>query len=335
MTGVGYTGRVSLSDIEEAASRIKAEAIRTPLLENAALNARTGARIFIKPECLQRSGSFKFRGAFNRLAQLTGPERRAGVVAWSSGNHAQGIAAAAEILGLHAAIVMPMDAPDIKKKNTKAYGAEIILYDRYSESREEIGAALARERGAVLAPSYDDFHIIAGQGTCGLEIAHQTEERGVVLDLLLVCCGGGGLVAGSAVAMHGLSSRTKVYCVEPTGFDDHARSLVSGERESIGSNATSICDALLAPQPGALTFPINKQLLSGGLVVSDEEVASAMRYAYSFLKLVVEPGGAVALAALLSEKIDVRGLNVGIVLSGGNVDPLLYGEILMKGAVRG
>ena len=327
--------RPSFSDIAEAGARIAGYAVVTPLIESPVLNADVGARVLVKPESLQRSGSFKFRGAFNRLSKLDGDQREAGVVAWSSGNHAQGVAAAAAILGIHATIVMPHDAPKTKIDKTRAYGAEIIGYDRYTESREEIATALARQRGAVLVPSYDDPDIIAGQGTCGLEVAAQTQALGVSLDVLLVCCGGGGLIAGTALAMRELSPQTKIYSVEPAEFDDHARSLQSGKRERNPPQARSICDALLAPEPGALTFPINKQLLSGGLSVTDGEVKAAMRYAFSTLKLVVEPGGAVALAALLADKLDVRGQTVGIVLSGGNVDPALFRDILSEGETQG
>ena len=327
--------RPSFSDIAEAGARIAGYAVVTPLIESPVLNADVGARVLVKPESLQRSGSFKFRGAFNRLSKLDGDQREAGVVAWSSGNHAQGVAAAAAILGIHATIVMPHDAPKITIDKTRAYGAEIIGYDRYTESREEIATALARQRGAVLVPSYDDPDIIAGQGTCGLEVAAQTQALGVPLDVLLVCCGGGGLIAGTALAMRELSPQTKIYSVEPAEFDDHARSLQSGKRERNPPQARSICDALLAPEPGALTFPINKQRLSGGLSVTDGEVKAAMRYAFSTLKLVVEPGGAVALAALLADKLDVRGQTVGIVLSGGNVDPALFRDILSEGETQG
>ncbi len=319
---------VQFSDIVRAARRIEGEAVRTPVIESPALNQQVGARVLIKPECLQRSGSFKFRGAYNRLAQLNDAQRKAGVVAWSSGNHAQGIAAAAQILGITAAIVMPHDAPPVKAEKTRGYGAEIIGYDRYTESREEIGARLAEERGAVLVPSYDDPHIIAGQGTCGQEFAQQADALGIALDDLLVCCGGGGLIAGSSLAFASLSPDTAVYSVEPADFDDHVRSLASGQREKNPPDARSICDALLAPEPGALTFPINQATLSGGLSVSDDEVKTAMRFAFSTLKLVIEPGGAVALAALLAGKLDVKGKTVGIVISGGNVDPALFGEII-------
>ena len=319
---------ITFTDVEAAAERIQGGAVRTPVIESPALNEEVGARILIKPECFQRTGSFKFRGAYNRLRQLSESQRAAGVVAWSSGNHAQGVAAAAEMLGIHAAIVMPDDAPAVKTANTRAYGAEIIAYDRYAQSREEIGARLAEERGATLVPSYDDPHIIAGQGTCGLEFAQQCSALGVSLDHLLVCCGGGGLIAGSSVAFKALSPHTEIYSIEPAGFDDHARSLKSGKRERNDPGARSICDALLAPQPGSLTFPINRELLTGGLSVTDDEVRAAMRYAFSTLKIVTEPGGAVALAALLSRKLPVGGKTVGIVISGGNVDPTLFADAI-------
>ncbi len=317
---------VEFRDVEAAAARIDGMAVRTPLLSFPALDARIGARVFVKPENLQRTGSFKFRGAYNRLAQLTEEEKRAGVVAWSSGNHAQGVAAAAKLIGAPAAIVMPADAPAIKVANTKAYGAEVVPYDRYTESREEIATRLAEERGATLVPSFDDEDIIAGQGTCGLEIAEQGKAAGVAFNAVLVCCGGGGLVAGSATAIKELSPDTDVYAVEPAGFDDHARSFVAGERVGNDPDARSICDALLAPKPGALTFPINQRLLAGGLVVTDDEARDAMRFAFSELKLVCEPGGAVALAALLTGKLEADA--VAVVISGGNVDPGVFAEII-------
>ena len=319
---------INFTDVEAAAKRIEGAAVCTPVIESPVLNEEVGARILIKPECFQRTGSFKFRGAYNRLRQLSETERAAGVVAWSSGNHAQGVAAAAKILGVRAAIVMPDDAPVVKTANTRAYGAEIIAYDRYTQSREEIGARLAEERGATLVPSYDDPHIIAGQGTCGLEFAQQCSEHDVSLDQLLVCCGGGGLIAGSSVAFKALSPHTEIYSVEPAEFDDHVRSLKSGKREKNPPGARSICDALLAPEPGALTFPINRELLTGGLSVTDDEVRAAMRYAFSTLKIVAEPGGAVALAAVLARKISVTGKTTGVVISGGNVDPAFFADVI-------
>lgn len=315
-------------DVRAAAARIKPVAVRTPLLESQPLNEATGARILIKPECLQRTGSFKFRGAYNRLAQLSEPQRRAGIVAWSSGNHAQGVAAAAQLLDIPASIVMPSDAPAVKLEKTRGYGADIVPYDRRTQSREDIGRALAEERGAVLVPSFDDPDIIAGQGTTGWELFEQTAAIECELDAVLVCCGGGGLTAGIALVLAELSPRTEIFCVEPVDFDDHARSLKSGRRERNTGDAHSICDALLVPQPGELTFAINGRLLAGGLTVTDDEVAHAMRYAFSNLKLVVEPGGAVALAAALAGKTDLAGKTVGVILSGGNVDPSLFARVV-------
>jgi threonine dehydratase len=318
----------SFADIEAAAARLAGRAVVTPLLASPALDEWVGGRVLIKPENLQRTGSFKFRGAYNKISQIPEADRAAGVVAFSSGNHAQGVAAAAGLLGVPATIVMPADAPRIKIENTRNYGAEVLLYDRYREAREEVAASLVAERGATLVRPYDDPDIIAGQGTCGLEIGQQAAVLGLQLDVLLVCCGGGGLTAGVALAMAELSPRIAVYTVEPEGFDDTARSLAASRRMVNESGAQSICDALLAPTPGELTFAINRRLLAGGLVVSDEETAEAMAYAFRHLKLVVEPGGAVALAALLSGKLDVRGRTTALILSGGNVDPERYAQVI-------
>jgi len=323
------SGLPTSADVIRAAERIKGVAVRTPLLTNAVLDEVVGARVFVKPEVLQRTGSFKFRGAYNRISQIAEADRAAGVVAWSSGNHAQGVAAAAKILGLPSRIVMPKDAPQMKIERTRGYGAEIVFYDRLTDDREAIGRALATKHGAVIVPPYDDADIIAGQGTAGQEIAEDAERLGVTLDTVLVPAGGGGLVAGTALAFGNTSPVTQIYCVEPDGFDDHARSLISGEREKNADGQGSFCDALMAPMPGAITFAINGWHLAGGLSVSDAEVADAMRFAYSELKLVVEPGGAVALAALLSKKIDVSGQFVAIILSGGNVDPALFAGLLV------
>ena len=319
---------VTIHDIRRAADRIRAVAVRTPLIENPALNARASGRVLVKPESLQRTGSFKIRGAYNRLAQLSDAEREAGVVAWSSGNHAQGVAAAAQLLGIHAAIVMPHDAPAIKRDNTLGFGAEIVGYDRYTEVRETIGERLARERGATLVPSYDDPHVIAGQGTVGLECIEQASERNAALDQLLICVSGGGLAAGIATAFDALSPKTALYSVEPAGFDDHARALGGEHAATNAPDARSICDALQAPTPGDVTFPINRRLLQGGIVVSDAEVRDAMRFAFEELKLVVEPGGAVALAAVLSGRIETRDRTTGVIISGGNVDRELMAMIL-------
>ena len=319
---------LTIADIERAAIRIENFAVRTPLIENAALNERVGARVFIKPESLQRTGSFKFRGAFNRLSQLNPSERSAGVVAWSSGNHAQGVAAAAALLGVHATIVMPHDAPATKLANTRAYGATIVGYDRQTESREDIARKLVAQSGAVLVPSFEDWSVMAGQGTCGLELSAQVAERNAQLDALLVCCGGGGLIAGIATAFAARSSATAIYSVEPEGFDDYSRSLAAGRRVANTKDAHSFCDALLAPAPGEMTFSVNRRHLKGGLVVSDNDVALAMRYAFHTLKLVVEPGGAVALAALLANKLDFNGGDVGVVITGGNVDADVFAHAI-------
>jgi threonine dehydratase len=316
------------ADVEAAAKRIAREAVVTPLLENAKLNALVGGRIFIKAECLQRTGSFKFRGAWNCILKLDPAQNKGGVVAYSSGNHAQGVAAAAQLRGVSALIVMPEDTPEIKKANTKSYGAEVVTYDRATESREEIANLYVAKRGAVLVPPFEHADIIAGQGTCGLEIINELQARGVVLDDMLVNCSGGGLTAGVALAFTEMSPETKVHSVEPEGFDDYARSLRSGVREKNVRAAGSICDALLTPQPGEMTFAMNKGRLAEGYVVSEAEVRRAVRFAFETLKLVVEPGGAAGLAAVLSEKIDGRKKIIAIILSGGNVDAALFADIL-------
>ena len=319
---------ITPADISDAAWIIAAAAVRTPLIENDRLNALCGRRVLLKFEGAQRTGSFKFRGAYNRLARLNAEERAAGVVAWSSGNHAQGVADAAQLLGIAATIVMPADAPAIKLANTRALGAEVVTYDRLRESREAIATALAEQRGATLVPSFDDPFIIAGQGTVGLEVVEQVKERDVTLGQVLVCCGGGGLTAGIGTAVKAQAPEVAIYTVEPAGFDDTARSLRSGVREAVAADARSICDALQAPMPGAMTFPINKALVTGGLVVTDRQVRDAMRFAFSTLKLVVEPGGAVALAALLAGLAPpCEGASV-VVLSGSNVDPAMFADII-------
>ena len=318
----------TVDDVLDAARRLRGAARTTPLLRSGALDSRVGGRLLFKAEPLQRAGSFKFRGAWSRMSRLSAAERARGVVAWSSGNHAQGVAAAAAALGTRAAIVMPRDAPRAKIAGARALGAEIRLYDRRSESREEIGAALAAERGAPVVKPYDDPDVIAGQGTVGLEAAAQAAQLGLVPDLALVPCGGGGLAAGTALALRARVPGISVHPVEPAGFDDTARSLAAGERLANAPGARSICDALLAPEPGALTFALNRAQLAPGLVVSDDEARAAMRAAFRHLKLVVEPGGAAALAAALAGRVDCRGRTVVVVLSGGNVDADLFREAL-------
>ena len=320
--------RISLADIQDAADRLAGHAVLTPLLNSPALDERLGGQVWIKPETLQRGGAFKFRGAYNRISRLSEAERRRGVVAFSSGNHAQGVALAARAVGCPALIVMPADAPAVKVAATRDYGAEIRFYDRFTEDRIAIADQIAAERGCVVVPSYDDPYVIAGQGTLGLEIAQQAAQQGARLDRVLCCVGGGGLIAGTGTAIKALSPATEIWGVEPDGFDETRRSLASGRRESIDPDARSICDALLTPTPGELTWPINQANLTGIVAVTDAEVAEAMRYAFSMLKLVVEPGGCVALAAALAGKIDVRDKTSAVVLSGGNVDPALYARVL-------
>ena len=319
---------ISLDDILEAADRLKGFAVRTPLLEFKPLNERLGKRVFVKFEGAQHTGSFKFRGAYNRLSAIDPSAKSAGVIAWSSGNHAQGVAAAAQQLGMPATIVMPKDAPEIKLRNTKAYGAEVVLYDRYTESREEIATAMAKERGAILVPSYNDPYIIAGQGTVGLEIVEQAKEAGAEIGAVLACCGGGGLTSGIATAVTAHNPDAHVYSVEPMGFDSTARSMKSGNAEGNDPDARSICDALQSPYPGEMTLAINRELLAGGLSVSDDEVRVAVRFAFEKLKLVAEPGGAAALAAALHDKVPAHDGALALTISGSNVDPALYCEIL-------
>ena len=314
-------------DVEGAARRLEGVAIRTPLIEHPELNERAGGRVLIKPECLQRTGSFKIRGAYNLLSQLTPEQAAHGAVAWSSGNHAQGVACAGRMLGIDTAIVMPEDAPRAKLENTRRLGGKVITYDRYTGDREAIARAIADERGAEVVPSYDHEHIIAGQGTVGLEIAEQCEALGTVPEQVLVCCGGGGLTSGCAVALTARIPGVRVHTVEPDTFDDTAKSLQAGKRLEIDPDARSICDALQAHTPGRLPFEILSKLNAPGLVVSDDEVRDAMRFAFRYLKLVVEPGGAVALAAVLSGKLDTAERTTVIVISGGNVDFELFARI--------
>ena len=328
MAGEERARAPTYDDVCAAARRIAGHARYTPLLAGTPLDAVTGGRVLLKLETLQQTGSFKFRGAYNRLSQLDAAERRLGVVAFSSGNHAQGVAAAAKLLGIPATIVMPSDAPRVKMSNTLALGAEVVEYDRERESRETIAARLAAERGAVLVPSYDDPDIIAGQGTVGLEIAEQAAQLGMPPEEVVVCCSGGGLVAGTALAIRASVPSARVWAAEPAEFDDHRRSLAAGERVRNRPGAHSICDALLAPTPGELTFEINRRLLAGGLVATDEEVRRAIAYAARVLKLVVEPGGAVALATLLAGRLDVNGRTVAVVLSGANIDDGLLRDVL-------
>ena len=319
---------VTPADIDAAAETIAPVAVRTPLLNSATLDERVGARIFLKPEVLQRTGSFKFRGAYNKLSSIPNERRVAGVVAFSSGNHAQGVAAAARLLQMPATIVMPADAPVAKRERTKSYGAEVVLYDRDKEDREAIARAICDKRGATLVPPYDDPKIVAGQGTAGREIALDLAGLNVAPDLVIAPASGGGLVAGVATAIKARFPGVQVMAAEPEGFDDHAKSFAAGRRIGIKPSGRTICDALMAPMPGEITFAVNNALGVRGVVVSDAEVGAAVKFAFTELKLVVEPGGAIALAALLAGRIEAGGKTVAIVLSGGNVDADLFAKLI-------
>jgi threonine dehydratase len=319
-----------ISMIEAARRRLGTWAVYTPLLSSAFLDELAGRRLFVKPECLQKTGSFKFRGGWSAVSALEPEVRARGVIAFSSGNHAQGVALAAQLHGISAVIVMPSDAPRLKIDNTRAYGAEVVLYDRLTEDRDALGADLAARRGLTLIKPFDEPQVIAGQGTVGLEIAEQTSAEGIDTADVLVCCGGGGLTAGVALALEAKAPGLTVRPAEPAGFDDTARSLASGTIERNAAKGGSICDAIVTPEPGRITFPINKRLCGPGLVVTDEEALRAMVLAFTRLKVVVEPGGAVALAAALFRRDEIEGDAVVAVCSGGNVDPAVFADALAR-----
>jgi len=310
--------------IEAAAGRLKGHARVTPLLSSPFLDEIAGRRVLIKAECLQHTGSFKYRGARSALSALPDEQRARGVIAYSSGNHAQGVALAARQFGVGAVIIMPSDAPRMKIDNTRALGAEVVLYDRATEDREAIGTKLSQDRGLTLIRPFDDPEVIAGQGTCGLEIAAQAAELGVTEAEVLVCCGGGGLTSGIALALEARAPRMRVRPAEPEGFDDVTRSLASGRIERNTGSATGLCDAIVTPQPGNVTFPIMHRLCAPGIVVSDDDAQRAMALAFARLKLVAEPGGAVALAAALFHPDRVEGDTVICTISGGNVDRAVF-----------
>jgi threonine dehydratase len=310
----------TFADVEAAAARIAPYAVRTPLLENAELNERVGGRVFLKPEILQRTGSFKFRGAVNTVLQIPQDARAGGVVAFSSGNHAQGVAAAAALFGLPATIVMPKDAPAPKIAGTRRLGAAVIFYDRHTDDREAIAAEIVARTGATLIQPFDNAQVVAGQGTVGLEIAADAKVLGLALDAVLAPCGGGGLVTGVALALSGASPGTKVVGVEPERFDGMRLSLAGGQRTSAPAGALSIADALMAPMPGRIPFALAEKLLSAVVPVSDAELERAVSFAAQRLKLIVEPGGAAALAAVLAGKFDIENKAIAVVLTGGNAD---------------
>jgi threonine dehydratase len=314
------------ADVLAAAERLRGRVVRTPLLRHPALDAAAGATVLVKPEPLQRTGSFKLRGATNATLRIDPARRAGGVVTHSSGNHGQATACAAAQLGMRALIAMPKDAPAIKVESTRRWGAEITFFDRLSTDREALAAQLAAERGATLLPPFDHPDVIAGQGTLALEMVEDAAAQGLTLDTLAVCAGGGGLIGGCALAIEGSSPAMRIWAVEPEGWDDWRASLAAGKRVANDGKGPLLCDALLSRQPGEITFAINQQRLAGGVAVTEAEVFAAMRFAFEQLKLVVEPGGAVALAAVLAHKI--RGDVIGVVLSGGNVDPTVFARAL-------
>jgi threonine dehydratase len=316
------------ADVDTAARRLAGVALRTPLVSSPVLDAATGARVFLKAETLQRTGSFKFRGAYNKLSSIPEEKRAGGVVAFSSGNHAQGVAHAAKLLDMPSVIVMPSDAPRPKRERTAAFGAEVVLYDREKEDREAIARAIADERGATLVPPYDDPFIIAGQGTAGREIMEDLAALGLMPDIAVIGTSGGGLAAGISLAIKARAPGAKIYTAEPEGFDDTARSFKSGKHEHNARLSGSICDALMSNTPGRITFAITRELIGEGITASDAEVGRAVSFAFRELKLVVEPGGAIGLAALLAGRLDVKGKVVVAVLSGGNVDPELFHRLV-------
>ena len=319
---------MNIEMIRAAAERLEGHVRRTPLLNSPFLDEIAGRRVWVKPECLQHTGSFKFRGAWSALSALDPELRKRGVIAFSSGNHAQGIALAAKMHGAPAVIIMPSDSPQLKLDNTRAYGAEVVTYERGSESREEIGNTLSAERGLTLIKPFDEPQVIAGQGTCGLEIAAQAAEQGIETADVIVCCGGGGLTSGIAMALEADAPGLRVRPAEPEGFDDVARSLRSGGIERNNRTSGNICDAIITPQPGDITFPIMQRLCGPGLVVSEAEALQAMAHAFNRLKVVAEPGGAVALAAALFRVDEIEGEDVIVTISGGNVDAPMFARAL-------
>jgi threonine dehydratase len=318
----------TFDDVRAAAERLSGRILRTPLLRHPLLDETAGATVIVKPETLQRTGSFKLRGATNAALLLDAAARRGGIVTHSSGNHGQACAAAAHMLGMKATIAMPTDAPAIKVAATKRWGAEVVAFDRHNVDRDALAETLAAERGATIIPPFDHPHVIAGQGTVALELIEDAAALGLTPDAVAICTGGGGLTAGCVLALEALAPKAEVWAVEPEGWDDTKRSLDAGRRLPNTVTGSNLCDSLLSKQPGALTFAINHRHLAGGAVVTEAEVFAAMRFAFEHLKLVVEPGGAVALAAVLAGKVAARGGVVALVLSGGNVDPGVFGRAL-------
>lgn len=319
---------VSVELVEDAAERLQGLAVRTPLLESVQLNDTLGMRVLFKPECLQRTGSFKFRGAYTKLSRLPMDKRAAGIVAYSSGNHAQGVAAAARLLNIPAIIFMPSDAPAVKINNTRDLGAEVVFFERYSDDRKALAEQRAAETGASIVPPFDDVDVISGQGTTGLEIAHQASYMNVSVDHVICPVGGGGLLSGLSIGLKSRTPLTRIWCAEPEHYDDVIQSIAAGHVVSVKVGAPTICDAIATPQPGRITFNIIKNNVDGGFSVSDRDVMSAMSVLFDRMKLVAEPGGCVAFAALMKERKRFAGKTVVVVISGGNVDRGLYSQII-------
>lgn len=311
-------------DVAKAVERLDGHAVKTPLLRSDAIDEMVGKKVWFKAECLQKKNAFKYRGAFNRLSAMSADEQARGVVAFSSGNHAQGVSCAAKELGMDAIIVMPTDAPEVKVAGVLADGAKIVSYDRHTESREEIAAQIAKRDGRTLVPSYDDPYVIAGQGTIGVELA----EAKPSFDAMITCLGGGGMCAGISLAMGELSPKTRIFGAEPTDYNDHQQSLRAGERRKLSSTPPSLCDAIMTPMPGELTWPINGRSLEDVYTVSDEDCLNAMKVAYEHLGVTLEPGGAAAMAATLGGNLPDTVKTVAVILSGGNVDPVILERAL-------
>ena len=319
---------MNIDMIRAAAARLDGHARVTPLLNSPFIDEIAGRRVWIKAECLQHTGSFKFRGGWAAISALDPATRAAGVIAYSSGNHAQGVAYAAQLHGIPSVIVMPSDAPALKIANTRAHRAEVVLYDRATQDRDAIGSQIAQDRGLTLIKPYDEPEVIAGQGSVGLEIAAQAAAIGITQADVLVCCSGGGLTSGIALALEADAPNMRARPVEPEGFDDVARSLLSGQIERNSRTSGNICDAIISPQPGDITFPIMHRLCAPGLIVDENEALGAMAQAFLRLKLVAEPGGAVALAAALYRRDEIEGTDVIVTVSGGNVDPEIFARSL-------
>jgi len=321
----------TFADVQAAAVRLRGRIVRTPLLRHPLLDALTGGTVLVKPEPLQLTGSFKLRGAMNAALQMAPGARRGGIVSFSSGNHGQATAAAAHVLGMPALIAMPKDAPTIKVESTRRWGADVVFFERHGTDRNVLSARLAGERGATVIPPFDHPDVIAGQGTVALELVEDARSAGLRLDALAVAAGGGGLIGGCALVMEAEAPGAEVWAVEPEGWDDTRRSLEAGRRVANDGGGSGLCDSLLSQEPGVLTFAINQTRLAGGVAVSEAEVFRAMRFAFEHLKVVAEPGGSVALAAVLAGKVSARGRVVGVVISGGNVDPALFARALVEG----